>query len=107
MLGRAPGTEHDDTLLDIGAQPYLDLVGEERISRHDDFEGLAGDHRGLVRGEQPLGVRGLAHGGLQQQAGEEAPQAALQSWAPAKRSSRNSTNRRTFAERCLRLGYTA
>ena len=49
----------------------------------------------------------LAERHLQQQAQEQEPQAALQSCERAKRWSRKSTNRRTFAERCLRLGYTA
>jgi len=57
----------------------------------------------IARADHPIGGRRGLEERRQAQEGER-PHGAFQSWPCAKRAIRNSTKRRTFAERCLRLG---
>jgi hypothetical protein len=100
-----------DALLDSGLQPEVDLISQFFAGWRcdDDREGRPGDDVRLARRQEPfLGRRRLRGGGAgereRQQGGQRAAHARSQSRVPSKLRTRKSTKRRTFAERCLRLG---
>ena len=108
-FGRRHGLHAQVGFGDADAHAHADLVGQLGAFRPGEhqLERRAGLRAAGFRDQQPVGRLRESGAAEEKEDERQQPQAALQSSAPAKRSTRKSTNRRTFADRCLRLGYTA
>jgi len=103
--------QREDALIGAGSEPHLQLLGRLlcRGCDHEELEELPGGSTAVCGSDDPV-RQGAALGGKAMAGGDERdnerqqPHGVLQSCASAKRATRKSTNRRTFAERCLRLG---